>query len=442
MKPQAKFSLTKVVGVASNIRSNEFRATSVSFVMVFILMASYFVLRPVRDAMASDWSDTEVSTLWNLQFFISIGIVSAYGWMISRVSFKNVVPIVYSIFGLSFIGFYFFTPLFAEPTLIEKSFYLWVSAFSLIHLSVFWSLMSDTFTKEQGKRLFSVIAAGGSAGAIVGPAIPAFFADRLGLQVLMLISASGLALVVPLVFYLSRLKQTDLGAGNRSTILQTNPLGGDWWAGFKKVVSNRYLLGIGVFILLYVFIGSFVYFEQKNLLAEYSRSERARILGSIDWVVNTLTFIMAFFVTGRIVTKLGMPITLMLLPIVLIIGMLALAVAPLIVVVMAIQVARRSGNYAITRPAREMLFTQVTQEERFKSKPVIDVVVYRGGDAVSGTLFALLSEGLGLGLAAIALVGVGISAVWAKVAHHLGRSYELNGRVSSSTNPDARPIHS
>jgi AAA family ATP:ADP antiporter len=395
-------------------------------------MAYYFVLRPVRDAMASDWSDSQVSFLWNLQFFVSIAIVSLYGLLVSRVCFKTVVPLVYSIFAASFVGFFFITPLLANPRLVEKAFYVWVSAFSLFHLSAFWSLMSDTFSKEQGKRLFAIIAAGGSAGALVGPLIPALFAEQLGLDLLMLVAACGLCLVVPLVVYLSYLKKRDLkpqesGHISSSDVHSTERLGGRWWSGFSDFFSNPYLLCIGLFILLYVFIGSFVYFEQKNLLAEYSRPERAKILATIDWVVNSLTFVMAFFVTSRIVTKLGMPITLALMRILLVVGMLALAFAPLIVIVMAVQVTRRAGNYAVTRPAREMLFSQVTQEQRFKSKPVIDIVVYRGGDAISGTLFAFLSEGLGLGLALIALIGAGISAVWSAVAIFLGRQYERDG---------------
>ncbi len=432
---QERSRLSRVVEMIANVHPNELRATIVSFLMVFILMASYFVLRPVRDAMASDWSDTEVSMLWNLQFFISAAIVSLYGWLVSRVRFKNIAPLVYSVFGLSFLGFYVVTPLFAEPELVEKAFYLWVSAFSLFHLSVFWSLMTTIFSKEQSKRLFAIIASGSSAGAIVGPSIPMFFADHLGLENLMLIAACGLALVVPLLLYLYRLRQTDLPGNETDASFHSSSLGGDWWAGFKSVVSNRYLLGIGAFILLYVFIGSFVYFEQKNLLADYSRPERAQILGAIDWVVNTLTFVIALFVTSRIVTKLGMPTTLALLPLMLVVGMLALAVAPLVVIVMAIQIARRTGNYAVTRPAREMLFTQVSEEERFKSKPVIDVVVYRGGDAVSGMLFALLSDGLGLGLAAIAFVGACISSLWAVVARQLGVVYERGGQtIEGSTN--------
>jgi AAA family ATP:ADP antiporter len=428
--------ITRGIEMLADIKSHELKPTVLSFLMIFTLMASYFVLRPVRDAMASDWSDSEVSMLWNLQFFISAAIVSLYGWMVSKIRFKSLVPAVYSIFAASFIAFYFVTPLFAEPTIIEKAFYVWVSAFSLFHLSVFWSLMTTTFSKEQGKRLFAIIAAGGSAGAIVGPAIPTIFAQHLGLDTLMLIAAAGLCLVVPLVLCLSRFQNDSLAQSKNDE----NCIGGKWWAGFGSLISNRYLLGIAAFILLYVFISSFVYFEQKNLLADYTRAERATILGGIDLVVNVLTFVMAFFITGRVVKKLGMPVALAILPVLLVFGLLALAIAPLIVVLMAIQVSRRAGNYAVTRPAREMLFTQVSQEERFKAKPVVDIVVYRGGDAVSGTLFALLTEGLGIGLIAVAIIGAGISAVWASVGIALGRHYEQSDSNNIIIKPSNEPL--
>ena len=360
--------------------------------------------------------------------------------LVSYVRFNFVVPLVYSIFAASFIAFFFLTPLFAEPTVVEKAFYIWVSVFSLFHLSVFWSLMSDTFSREQGKRLFAIIAAGASAGALIGPVVPALSAEYLGLDSLMLVAACGLVLVVPLVIYLSYLKLAELGqqATDRQSPIQ--PLGGQWWHGFREFVRSPYLLWIGAFILLYVFIGSFVYFEQKNLLAEFSRPERAKILASIDWIVNSLTFFMAFFVTSRIVTKLGMPATLALMPVLLVVGMLALAFAPLVLVVMAIQIIRRAGNHAVTRPAREMLFSQVSQEQRFKSKPVIDIVVYRGGDAVSGSLFAFLSEGLGLGLSIIAIIGAAISSLWASVAVLLGRRYQL-GDAADIGAPSLDPNH-
>ncbi len=416
--------MTNLVDRITKVHPNELRATFTSFAIIFILMASYFVLRPVRDAMASDWSDAEVSFLWNLQFFISIGVVSLYGFVISKLKFSNVVPIVYSAFAVSFLVFYLITPQFADPTLIEKVFYVWVATFALFNTSVFWSFMADTFTKEQSKRVFSIVAAGASAGAIAGPAIPTLFADKLGLDNLMLIAAVGLLLVVPLVLYMYRLKSEDLHNDNLEADLSQEKLKAQWWTGFKAIFTNKALLGIAAFILLYVFIGSFVYFEQKNLLADYSRADRTQILGGIDWITNSLTFVLAFFVTGRLTTKLGMAATLALVPFIIMAGMLILAFAPVIVVLLALQVTRRAGNYAVTRPAREMLFTDVSKDERFKAKPVIDIVVYRGGDAVSGSIFALLSEGIGLGLAAISLVGAGIAAAWGALAVYLGRKYD------------------
>lgn len=292
--------------------------------------------------------------------------------------------------------------------------------------------MADTFTQEQAKRLFAIIAAGASLGAILGSTIAAAFAKRLGVDMLMLLSSCGLVLVIPLVFYIYRLKQNELGNADVSADLSQAKLGGHWWQGFKTLLTNPYLLSIAVFLVLYTFIGSFIYFEQKNLLADYSREERTQILGGIDWLVNTLTFGIAFFATSRIVRKFGMPTTLALLPVFVLVALLILAFAPVLTVLLALQVARRSGNYAITRPAREMLFTEVSQEDRFKAKPVIDIVLYRGGDAVSSLAFAGLTQGLGLGLAAVSLVGAGIAAVWAWVGVWLGRKYD--GKVQSSEN--------
>lgn len=412
------------------IRPQELRATVASFAMVFLLMASYFVLRPVRDAMASDWSDAEVSLLWNIQFFISAGLVSIYSLAVSRMPFRWVVPVVYSGFAASFLLFVLAIPRLADPVMAEKAFYLWVAAFSLFNLSVFWGFMADTFRREQGQRLFAIIGSGASAGAIVGPSLPTLFASSLGLDALMFIASLGLLLVVPLIFYLQRLKETALDNQTVHVDLADQRISGQWWTGFRDVVRNPYLLAIALFITLYVFIGSFVYFEQKNLLAAYSRPERAEILGAIDWVVNVLTFFCAFFVTGRVVQRLGMAATLTVVPLLVMTGLFVLAFAPIVVVLLSLQIARRVGNYAVTRPARELLFTEVSTDERFKAKAVIDVVVYRGGDAVSGSLFALLTEGLGFGLAAVALIGAGIAAMWSALALFLGRLFDRSGSTT------------
>jgi AAA family ATP:ADP antiporter len=416
--------IAKAAKALSQIESNELKATFVATLFVFILMASYYILRPVRDAMASDWTDTEVSFLWNINFFVSAGIVAVYGFAVSRAKLRNVIPSMYGFFALSFIAFYFGISRVSDRVLIDKAFYLWVSVFALFHVSVFWTFMADTFNKEQAKRLFAIIGAGASAGALVGPAIPALFAGVLGTDTLMLVASVSLMLVIPLVFYMYHLKGTELGNSDLEADTSRVTIGGKWWQGFQSFFTNPYLLGIGVFILLYVFIGSFVYFEQKNLLVDFSRAERTQILGSIDWLVNVVTFGMAFFVTGRIVAKVGMPAALALMPVLVCAGLLILAFAPVLTVLLALQVFRRGGNYGLTRPAREMLYTKVTREERFKAKPVVDIVVYRGGDAISGTLFAFLTDGIGLGIAAVAVVGSVIAAAWAGAGVWLGRQFD------------------
>ncbi len=407
-----------------SVKPHETKATLASFCFVFILMASYFILRPVRDALASDWSDQEVSFLWNINFFVSTFIVALYGYAISKFKFRNIVPIVYSFFAATFVIFYFGISIVEDRILIDKIFYLWVSVFSLFHISVFWSFMADTFNKEQAKRLFSVIAVGASAGALVGPLIPTLFAKHLGIEILMLIASCGLMLVIPIIFYIYRQKYTVLGNTELEVNQELERLGGNWWRGFHTFVRNSYFFRIGIFILLYVFISSFVYFEQKNLLADYSRVERVQILGIIDWTVNILTFGLAFFATGKIIKKFGMPITLALVPVFTLFGLLVLSFAPLITILLALQIARRAGNYAITRPAREMLYTEVNIEDRFKAKPVVDVVVYRGGDAASGTLFAFLTEEIGFSLAAVAIIGAGIAGLWTIIAYRLGQHYD------------------
>jgi len=415
--------LARIMKTASKIEPNEMRSVLVSFAFVFTLMAAYYILRPVRDAMASDWSDTEVSFLWNLNFFISVAIVAIYGTAVSKVRFKLLVPGVYAFFAVSFIAFYFGVSELQDRTLVDKSFYVWVSVFSLFHVSVFWSFMSDLFTKEQSGRLFAFIAAGASAGALVGPLVPALFAGMVSTDTLLMIAASALFIPIPMILYLDRLKVVDLHNQSVHADLDAARIGGNPFQGFKQFFSSPYLLGIGAFILLYTAIGSFVYFEQKNLLAEFDRETRTQILGGVDFMVNLLTFAIGMFATSRIVTRFGMPVTLALVPIFVAACLLVLALAPILTVVLALQVARRAGNFAITRPAREMLFTAVDREARFKAKPVIDIAVYRGGDALSSLAFAGLTDGLGLGLGAVAAVGAGIAGLWAYVGAALGRVF-------------------
>ena len=409
---------------ASKIKEQEIKAVIFSFLFVVVLMSAYYILRPVRDAMASDWTDAEVSWLWTLNFFISTVIVALYGSMVSKFRFRLLVPTIYGIFAISFIIFYALGSFFEDRTLIDKSFYVWVSVFSLFHISVFWTFMSELFSKEQSGRLFGIIAVGASVGGLIGPSITAFFSVSLGADNLMLIASMMLLIPIPIIFYLQSLKSKELNNEVLDIPGSNQSIGGNPLAGFKMFFSNPYLLSIGLFIFLYTGISSFVYFELKNLLSDFSRSERSVIWAQMDLAVNILAISTGLFATGRIVTKFGMPATIAMVPIMICIGLLVLAISPLLGVVMVLQIIRRAGNYAVTRPAREMLFTLVNQETRFKAKPVIDIVAYRGGDMLTAWLFTGLTQGLGLGLAAVAAVGAGIASLWALVGIYLGKWFD------------------
>jgi AAA family ATP:ADP antiporter len=416
--------LSDLLRKSVKLEANEVRATLVSFSFVLVLMAAYYILRPVRDAMASDWTDAEVSWLWTLNFFISAVVVSLYGGAVTSVKFRNLVASVYTFFAISFLAFYLGTQLVADRVLVDKSFYVWISVFSLFHVSVFWSFMADLFTKAQSLRLFGFIGAGASVGGLVGPAIPTFFVGAIGTDNLMLVASLMLLLTLPIIGVLQRLKITDLHNENQQADLEDfEYIGGNPLAGFTEFVKNPYLISIGVFILLYTSISSFVYFELKNLLEDYTRAQRTQIWSSMDLAVNILTILTAFFVTGRVASKYGVGVTLASVPFAICGGMLVVAAAPMVAVVVGLQILRRAGNYGMTRPGREMLFTAVDRETRFKAKPVIDIVVYRGGDTLNAWFFTALTQGLGLGLGAVALVGALIAAIWGGVGLYLGGAF-------------------
>ncbi len=443
MSEPAPTPLQRLLGLACDIEPREIRATLASFSLVLMLMGAYYILRPVRDAMASDWTDAEVSWLWTFTFIFSAVAVSLYGAAVTRVRFQRLVPSVYGFFAASFLLFYLGTLVLEERKLLDKSFYVWISLFSLFHISVFWSFMADTFAKPQAKRLFAFIGVGASIGAIGGPAFAALLVGDLGTDPLLLIASTLVLLTLPLVLWIQRLKEGELM--NREVAVESQDfdfIGGNPLAGFSGFLSSRFLLGIGLFIFFYTAISSFVYFELKNLLADYDRETRSQIWAGMDLIVNSLTILVATFATGRMARYLGLPFTLASVPVLIGIGMLILAVAPMVSVVVALQIIRRAGNYAVSRPAREMLFTAVDREVRFKAKPVIDIVIYRGGDMLNAWAFTALTQGLGLGLAAVALVGAGIAGCWAVTGIYLGRRFnQMNDQpaVAEPASPLPQP---
>jgi AAA family ATP:ADP antiporter len=415
----------RLIKVVSKVEANEIKAVFLSFSFAFTLMASYYILRPMRDALSSDWSDAELSTLFTATFVFSFIAVTLYGVACSRIKIGRLVPGVYGFFALSFFGFYVAIQSSLGFSVLSKGFYIWVSLFSLFHVSVFWSFMADIFNKEQARRLFGFIASGSSIGALIGPLLALMLVDRIGKSNLLLISSMLLLVPMIIIGWLERLKHTELhnqelnAEQDYQQTLGSNPL-----AGFMLFVKNPYLLGIGIFIFLYTAISTFVYFELKNLMTGLDENTRTQLWAGMDLAVNIVTIGTAMFCTSRLATRFGLVVTLTLVPIIIGAGLLVVAMAPLIWIVVTLQIVRRAGNYGITRPGREMLFTVVDRESRFKAKSVIDIVIYRGGDMITAWGFTGLTQGLGLGLGAVALVGTVIAGVWTYVGRSLGRTYD------------------
>ncbi|MCW8879369.1 MAG: MFS transporter [Kangiellaceae bacterium] len=440
--------LKKLFKSISTVEPHEINATFASFFLGMTLMAAYYLLRPVRDALSSDWSDAELSLLWTINFGFSFLVVSFYGLAASKLSLKKLVPAVYIFFASTFFVFYLANNFIQDKTIIDKSFYVWVSVYSLFQISVFWSFMAEKFSQEQSKRLFGIITSGASIGAIIGPSIALLFSE-LGTYNLMLIACGVLLLTFPLITHLNSIQigsseqnstpdshskssssaQESISRGSNKSI------GGSSLAGFKLFFSNPFLLGIGLFLFLYTGISSFVYFELKNLMADMAREQRTEIWAVIDLATNLLTIIAGFFVTSRLATRFGIGFTLALIPLIVMLGMLWIAVTPFLAVVVFLQIFRRGGSYAITRPAREMLFTYVDQETRFKAKQVIDIVVYRGGDVFWAWGFTFLTTVVGLGITGVAIVGSAICALWSCVAFYIGKQVTKKTlKTNSQTN--------
>ncbi|HWP91966.1 MAG TPA: MFS transporter [Thermodesulfobacteriota bacterium] len=309
-----------------------------------------------------------------------------------------------------------------------RAFFIWLSVFNLFVVSVFWSFMADLFTNEQAKRLFGFIAAGGSAGAIAGPSLTAGLSTVLGPVNLILLSILLLFLSVVCIHLLLRWEGSVHTKGEESETQQNADnmrIGGSIFAGFTRVLRSPYLLGICLFVVLYTTLSTFLYFTQARIIesAFDEPAKRTTLFASMDLAVNALTIIGQVFITGKLATRLGLSATLMLIPALVTLGFVALGLFPVLSVLVIFQVIKRAGNFAITRPAREILFTVVPKEDKYKSKNFIDTVVYRAGDAASGWAFAGL-VGMGLNLSSIAFIAVPISAIWMLTGLILGKKQD------------------
>jgi len=312
---------------------------------------------------------------------------------------------------------------------VAAAFYVWLSTFNLLTISVFWSLMADIFSSPQAKRLFGVIAAGGTLGTVAAPAFVTVFVKAVGTNNLLLISAAGFFICAILVRLVEAQKRTLVAtdAEAQKTTLEKR-LGGNPFDGFALLFRSRYLLMIALFLLLMTWISTVIYFQLGDLISKEfaSRAARTQAYATIDLATNSIALVIQLFGTGRFVRKFGVTVGLLVNPVIMVIAFLAVAFSPVLLVLGSIQVVRRFSEYSIAKPSRDMLFTIVDQQAKYKAKNVIDTVVYRFGDLTSAWLSAAI---LPFGVAGLAIFGIVISVLWFPIAFLLGRQYERGGRT-------------
>jgi ATP:ADP antiporter, AAA family len=426
------------LGRVAAVKPGETRALLWSFAYFFFLLAAYYVLRPVRDEMGLAGGIRNLPWLFTATFFVMLAAVPLFGAVVARVPRRRFIPLVYHFFALNILIFWLLLTFKVAMADTARVFFVWISVFNLFAVSVFWSFMADLYRSEQGKRLFGFIAAGGSAGALLGPLIAVTLAESLGRANLLLIA---LLLLEAAVFCAMRLEKaaTSLKADAGEAAQDTGAppeagLGGGWIAGLMMVLRSPYLAGIALWVALLSMAGTFLYFQQLGIVAAISDdpNRRTAIFARIDLAVSLLTILVQFLATGRLIRRFGAGPAAAFLPLVFAAGFLALALTPMLWVVIAFQALQRAANFAISNPAREVLFTVLGREEKYKAKYVIDNVVFRGGDAASGWLYHAL-RGSGMEPSSISLATVPVAAGWLALALLLGREHERRSPKDSSS---------
>jgi AAA family ATP:ADP antiporter len=407
---------TRARGRLVAIQSGEAAAVGWAGALFFLVLASYFVLRPLRDAMGVPSGERVWTGLYLGTLLLALAANPVFGALVARFPRRVFLPVVYHALAALVVVFWLLLwRLEGEPRqLAARLFFNWVSVFNLFAVSTFWGFLADLFRSDQGRRLFGFIAGGGTLGALAGSARTATFAERIPPVHLMLAAA---ALLEGAVFALRRLGRVcgvDRGEGT--------PVAGGWLAGARLVAGSRYLQWICVYLLIFTIGSTFLYAQQQQVVraAFTDPGRRAAWFARVDLTVNAITAAVEFLLTARIVALLGVGGALAVLPLVTLAGFLAVGAAPVLPLFAAFQVLRRTSEFSVSKPAREMLFTVIPRAEKYTAKNLIDVFVYRGGDLVAAAVFDVL-QGFGLGTAALSLTMVPLAAGWIGVALLLGR---------------------
>lgn len=405
-----------------DVRSAELGALAWAWLYIFSVLFSYYILRPIRDEMGVAGGVENLPWLFTGTLLGMIAVNPPFAALVARLPRAQFIAISYRFFlaNLLLFAVLLHVATAGQNIWVGRIFFIWASVFNLFVVSVFWALMVDVFDAEQGKRLFGFIAAGATLGGIVGSSLTAALAKQVPPAHLLLVSALLLEAALFCVRRLSRLSEAlrrrPAGQGDET------PIGGSVLSGVKHALASPYLIQVSAYLLLFAVTSTLLYFQQADIARQSfaDRGSRTAFFARVDLWVNIVTLGAQLFLTARMLRGLGVAVTLAALPLISIIGFGTLAIAPTIAVVVAYQVSRRAGNFAFARPTRELLFTVVPREDKYKAKSFIDTVVYRLGDQAGAWSYAGLGL-LGFGMTGIAVVAVPISLAWLINALWLGR---------------------
>ncbi|MEP7013933.1 MAG: MFS transporter [Verrucomicrobiota bacterium] len=426
--------MTRLLGKIVDVRANEVRALLLGFLFHFLILTGYYIMRPIRDSIAGGNRLDTLPWMFTATLIAMLIANALFAAIVARMSRRKFIPLAYGffIFNLALFFVLMQTGSADQQVWIGRALFVWVSVFNLFNTAIFWAFMTDLFTVEQGKRLYGFIAVGGSLGGILGAYITKNYVKQIGPANLLAISAA----IFLIAIFLVRLFPRGFTEAGKSTSVEEKPIGGSIWSGLTHIARSPYLLGLAASMLIYTTTSTWAYFQQSDLTraAFADNNARTAFLANLDLWVNSVTVVIQIFLTGHLLKWFGVGFTLTAMPALSLVGFAAMGIAPSLALLAAFQVVRRAAAYALMRPSREILFTVLRREDKYKVKSVTDTLIYRLGDQVGSWSYSGL-HALGLGLASTSFVAVPVVASWCALSLWLARKQQKLADRTTSPDP-------
>jgi ATP:ADP antiporter, AAA family len=425
--------MKKLFAKIVDVKPDELHALWLAFVFNFVVLAGYYILRPIREEIGATSGVENLPWMYTATLIGMLIANALFAAIVSRMSRRRFLPIAYR-FAIANLFIFFILMRFVPSNwqwLLGRSFFVWVSVFNLFATTLFWAFMTDLFTAEQGKRLFGFIAVGGSVGAILGPLVPTFLVGRFSTGAFCLMSAAMFEIAAQCVrFFPAEFRE------HSQTQTAEKPIGGNIWSSVTHICRSPYLFALALFLFIYTLTNTWAYFQQADLTQHQITDKTARTVffGKLDFSVNTLTVVLQLCLTSRLLKWFGVGFTLVLMPALSGLGFLAIGYAPILIVLAVFQVVRRATGFALLRPAREILFTVLRREDKYKAKSFIDTFGYRAGDQIGAWSYKGLHD-LGLDVRVTSYLAVPVVAAWCALGLWLGRKQRVLAEAQNRDTP-------